>query len=85
MTTIVISKKTIFSKKEALLGDPNGLIFIEHLKLTTKEYIYISKLNDEIPTFQNLIRKIKHKIEIEKLCTHKLKFEKKWEIVLRVQ
>jgi hypothetical protein len=32
----------------------NNDIYIEHLKLITKNFLYSCKLNEETPTFENL-------------------------------
>jgi hypothetical protein len=50
-------------------GDHNQLKQIEHIKLITKYYIYLSRFHKTKPNFRNLLLAIKHKIKIEKYST----------------
>ena len=68
-----------FNSKNVLLGDPNNYIYLEHIKLITKEYIYNSKLKKNLPSFEGLIPYITYKIKIEKDVLTKQLFQKKWD------
>ena len=70
------------SSKAVLLGDPKNHIYLEHIKLITKEYIYNSKLKKKLPSFEGLIPYIIYKIKIEKEVLSKKCFENKWDINL---
>jgi hypothetical protein len=56
----------------------NNEIYIEHLKLIIKNFLYSCKLNKETPTFENLMQNIKYKIKIEINYISKSLFDKKW-------
>jgi hypothetical protein len=61
------------------IGDHNQLKQIEHnIKLITKYYIYLSRLNETKPNFRNILLAIKHKIKIEKYSTNNTDFRQKW-------
>ena len=63
--------------KECLLGGTDQL-FVEHVKLMTKEYIYKTKLHLKEPQIQDLKMSIKSKIIIEKHYLTKKEFQNKW-------
>jgi hypothetical protein len=63
-----------FTFRQAILGDRNQLKQIEHIKLITKYYIYLSRLDETKPNFRNLLLAIKHKIKIEKYSTNNTDF-----------
>ena len=67
------------SKGQCLLGDPLNHIYFEHLKLITKEHIYMSKIQETLPSFEGLKRSICFKLKVEKCYSTKRYFNKKWD------
>jgi hypothetical protein len=74
-----LTPKINFNKENTLLGDITSPPFLEQLKLITKEFLYINKMNKETPVFESLIQKIKYRIKLEKTYTSETSFRKKWE------
>ena len=66
-----------FTMKETLLGKQTGSA-IEHIKLITKNYIFRTKLDNNLPNFQFLKQIIKSKVKIERNCSSRQQFIKKW-------
>ena len=69
---------TPFKMKDALLGNPSGPVGIEHIKLITKEYIYLAKIKETDPKFENLMQYIKFKMELDRVTLNENCFNKKW-------
>jgi hypothetical protein len=61
---------------------PSYYIYID-LKLITKNFLYTCKLNEETPTFENLMKNIKYKIKMENNYSSKSLFDKKWKKEIR--
>ena len=68
--------------KYMLLGDLNGPLFLEHLKLITKDFIYSSKVRKIQPCFEHLKSLIRMKLKIEMMHSKKEFYYKKWDIRL---
>ena len=68
----------LFMQKHTILGDVNSPLNIEHIKLITKEYIYMTKLLEKELNFQSLIQAIKYKICLEKQYLQNAFFQTKW-------
>ena len=65
--------------KNTLLGDESEKSSVTHIKMITKNYIYLSKINGNIPSFNQLLQVIKYKISIEKIYMTNTVYNQKWE------
>ena len=64
--------------KYMLLGDSRGPTFFEHIKLITKEYIYVSKIKETKPCIEGLKSSIRLKLKIEMVHSDRETYNKKW-------
>ena len=79
LKTILPNNPMPINKKEILLGIPTNSPGLEHIKLITKYFLYRCKLNEEIPTFPQLLLSIKFEIRLEKFYSSRDKYNKKWD------
>ena len=68
-----------FTIKNTLLGDNSEKLSVKHIKIITKNFIYNAKINDNLPSFNQLLPLLKYKISIDKYSMRNHVFKQKWE------
>jgi len=71
-----------FSEENTILGDIYATELIEHLKLITKQYIYIQKLKEQPLYINELLGIVEYKSNLEKYYNNKKEiYSRKWNVM----